>query len=305
MDLRTITGSFFNTDNTITAACSPLLLEQTMSMCDYYEHLLSKTVPGSDVWRINHSHDNPVDVNGHTARILELALEMYEVSGGRFNIAIGSVMELWKFGSGTEAIPDPKALSRALSVIDCKQIRLSGGSVQIPDGMQIDLGGIAKGYIADRIAEELYINGVESALINLGGNIAAIGQKPDGNRWKVGLQIPFIERSHRDSFWSVMDCINESVVTSGSYERGFYQDGRWYHHIIDPETGMPVDNDILSVTVCAKSSFLADALTTPMFLLGEREGMDLADRYGVDAAYYLRDDRIITNAGMKKRLRFL
>jgi thiamine biosynthesis lipoprotein len=302
VDLHTVTGSFFNTENTITAACTPLLLDRAMSMCDYYDHLLSKTAPGSDVWRINQARGIPVEVSEHTINILKLALEMYDVSGGRFNIAIGSVMALWNFNSRNGDLPAPEALAATLGSMDCRQIRLSDRSVHVPDGMQIDLGGIAKGYVADRIAEDLRKNGVESALINLGGNIITIGQKPDGAPWRIGLQVPFTEQRYRDKFWSVIDCTNESIVTSGSYERGFYKDGRWYYHIIDPETGMPADNNVLSVTVCAPSSFLADALTTPLFLLGEFEGMNLADRYGVDAAYYLQDNRVIISAGMKTRL---
>ena len=302
MDLHTVTCSFFNTENAITAECDPLLLKQAVSLCEYYDNLLSKTAPGSDVWKINRSHGDPVEVSEHTAGILKLALEMYDVSEGLFNVAIGSVTALWNFNSGSKYIPTLDALDEALRIIDCRQIRLLGRSVYVPDRMQIDLGGIAKGYIADKIAESLSENGVKSALINLGGNIITIGHKPDGTPWKIGLQVPTTERKHRDKYWSVVECMNESVVTSGSYERGFHKDEQWYHHIIDPKTGMPSDNDVLSVTVCSSSSFLADALTTPLFLLGEREGMHLADRYGVDAAFYLRDNSVVINAGMEKRL---
>ena len=302
MEMHTATGSFFNTENAITAACSQLLLKQAMSMCAYFDRLLSKTVAGSDVCKLNQARGVPVEVSEHTIRILRLALEMYDASAGRFNIAIGSAMALWNFNNGIGDIPAPEALVKSLDVIDCSQISISGCFVCAPCGMQIDLGGIAKGYIADRIVEYLRASGVESALVDFGGNIITIGQKPDGTPWRVGLQFPFTERKYRNNYWSVMDCSNESVVTSGSYERGFYKNNRWYHHIIDPETGNPTDNDVLSVTVCTPSSFLADALTTPLFLLGEHAGMDLADRYGVDVAYYLRDNRVIISAGMEKRL---
>ena len=302
MLLHTVTGSFFNTEVTITAACAPVLLEQALSMCDYYNGLLSKTIPGSDVWRINHANNISAAVSEHTINILRLAMEMYDASEGRFNIAIGSVMKLWDFNDGSGCLPSEKSLAEALGNIDCGLICLSGCSVRIPDGMQIDLGGIAKGYIADRVVEYLRENGVQSALVNLGGNIITIGQKPDGVPWKIGLQVPFTDRSYRDKYWSTVDCINESVVTSGSYERGFQKDNRWYHHIIDPDTGMPSDTNILSVTVCAPSSLLADALATSLFLLGEKKGMDLAKQYGVDVAYYLQDNCAITNIGMMKRL---
>ena len=302
MKLNTISGSFFNTENTITAACSTLTLEKMIQLCGYYDRLLSKTAPGSDVMKINQAGGKPVEVNHHTSAILKLALEMYEASGGRFNIAIGSVTKLWNFSGGNQDLPEPGALADALNALDCSRIELSDDSVRVPENMQIDLGGIAKGYIADRIAEELRSCGVGSALINLGGNIVTIGHKPDGTPWRIGLQFPFTDRNYRDKFWSVLDCVNESVVTSGSYERGFHKDGRWYHHIIDPATGMPSDNGVLSVTVCAPSGFLADALTTPMFLLGEREGMKLADSYGADAAFYLSDNSVVISPGMANRI---
>jgi len=300
--LNTVQGSFFNTENKITAACDMSLLHQALSICDYFNSLLGKTVPGGDVWAINHARGSTVEVSEHTMRILELALEMFDVSGGRFNIAIGPVISLWGFQSGSADIPAQEALALALANTDCGLIRLSGHSVEVPDGMQIDLGGIAKGYIADRVAEYLRENGVGSALIDLGGNILTIGRKPDGSPWKIGLQVPFIDREYRDKYWSVLECCDESIVTSGIYERGFFKNDRWYHHILDSATGMPVDNGVLSVTVCASSSFLADALTTPLFLLGEREGASLAGRYGVDAAFYLNDNRVILSAGMEKRL---
>ena len=300
--MNTVSGHFFNTENTIIAECDPRLSERALALCGYYHNLLSKTVPGSDVWNVNHSQGRPVEVSRHTAAIIKLALEMNEASGGKFDIAIGSVASLWRFTEGRETIPERETLTGAIAAMREGRVMLSGRVVRTPKDVSIDLGGIAKGYIADEIADHLRTNGVESALINLGGNILTIGRKPDGTPWKVGLQLPFIERGYRDKIWSFLDCTDESVVTSGSYERGLFIDDRWYHHILDPETGMPADNDVLSVTVCAQTSFLADALTTPLFLLGGRKGIELADRYGVAAAYYLRDNKVIMNTGMKKRL---
>lgn len=301
-ELHTVTGHYFDTDNTITAACDPALLAHSMELCDYYNNLLSKTIPGSDVWRISHANGEPVEVSIHTIQILKMALEMFDASGGRFNIAIGPVMALWHFTDGSRVIPEPEAIAAAMKHLDCGNIRLSECTVQVPEGMQIDLGGIAKGYIADRLAEDLRKDGVDSAIVNLGGNVITIGCKPDGSPWQLGLQIPSPNRSIRDKFWAVLDCKDESVVTSGSYERGFYKDGRWYHHILDPKTGMPVENDVLSVAVCAPTSLLADALTTPLFLLGSKEGMTLAASYGVDVAYYLRDNRVVVSKGMYSKL---
>jgi len=300
--MNTVNGFYFNTDNTITADCASPVLERVLDICAYYENLLSKTIPGSDIWRINHSCGEPVEISPHTTRIISLALEMREASGGKFDIAIGSVTSLWRFTDGSNIIPDSQALTGAVAAAKNAVVELTGDTVRTQGGTELDVGGIAKGYIADAIADELRKSGVESALINLGGNIVTVGLKPDGTPWKIGLQVPFTDRTYRDKFWSAVYCTDGSVVTSGSYERGFRNGGNWYHHIIDTATGMPAVSDVLSVTICAASGFLADALSTPLFLLGEHEGLTLADRYGVDAAYYLKDNRIVLNKGMNARI---
>lgn len=302
MELRTVSGQFFNTENSITAYCDLETLNHTLSLCERYHALLSKTLPDSDVWRLNHAQGAVVNVSEHTAQILRLALEMYQASGGSFNIAVGPAIKLWHFNDEKFHVPDREALKAALSNTDCRKISINENQVCLPDGMQIDLGGIAKGYIADRIAEYLRSKGIRSALINLGGNIATVGRKPDGNPWCIGLQLPTRDRTQRQRFWAVVECSDASVVTSGSYERGFFSNDRWYHHILNPQTGMPIDNGVLSVTVCARESFLADALTTPLFILGPEKGAELAQQYQVDVAYYMEGDCLVMNSGMQKRI---
>ena len=294
--LNTVSGKYFDTFNTISAPCDQEILQRAMDRCQYYNDLLSKTVPGSDVWNCNHAEGKPVVVSDHTARILSLALEMNRNSGGAFNIAIGEAIGLWHFTDGTAILPDPEKLAAAVRKADCTKIRLEGNTVTLPADLQIDLGGIAKGYIADRIADELREAGVFCALLNFGGNVVTVGTKPDGSPWTVGLQTPGGERGK--DFWAYIPSADGTLVTSGVYERSFMKDGVLYHHILDPRTGWPVQNDILTVTAVAKDSLLADAITTALFVLGPNPGFQLAAYYGVQCVYLRRNGKVSFTPGM-------
>ena len=287
LSMNQVSGDYFDTFNTITAPASVELLQRAMDECIYYNKLLSKTVPGSDVWRINHNQGKPVEVSDHTRRILEMALEMNRSSDGAFNIAVGPAVALWHFTDGTAVLPDRDQLKAAIARADCSRIVLDGNTVFVPDDVEIDLGGIAKGYICDCVADYLRANGVASALLNFGGNVVTIGNRPDGKPWTIGLQRPSGERGKE--FWAAVKSCDNTLVTSGIYERSFTLNGVTYHHILDPRTGWPVQNHILTVTAITKSSLLADAITTALFVLGPEKGLSLAEKYGVSAVY-LRDD---------------
>jgi thiamine biosynthesis lipoprotein len=293
---NTIQGFYFDTRNTISAPCDASILEDAMQRCDDFNHLLSKTIPGSDVWRVNHAEGCPVQVNAHTMNILRTAAQISEASHGAFNIALGPAIALWRFKENPAHTPDPQALIQAVALANDQNIILGEDTVTVPPTMQIDLGGIAKGYIADCIADELRARGVKSALLNFGGNVVTIGAKPDGTPWTIGLQTPDKERDQ--AYWAAVKCVDGVVVTSGVYERGFNLHGVRYHHILDPRTGWPVQNGIRSVTICTQRSLLADALTTALFVLGTEEGMQLAYQYNVQAVYLLDDQRIVYTQGM-------
>jgi thiamine biosynthesis lipoprotein len=294
--LHTVRGFYFDTENTISAYCDAALLEAAMRRCSDYHNLLSKTTPGSDVWRINHAEGAPTPVSAHTLNILRTAAQVSQASGGAFNIAVGPAIALWRFKDTAPHLPDPQALAEAIARADYTQIALDETSVTVPATMQIDLGGIAKGYIADCIAAELREQGVASALLNFGGNVVTIGTKPDGSPWSIGLQTPDGERGK--AFWAAVKSVDGTVVTSGVYERGFEIDGVRYHHILDPRTGWPVQNGLLTVTACTQSSLLADALTTAMFVLGPQAGMHLAHQFGVQAVFLSRDGTVTYTQGM-------
>ena len=293
--MQTVGGKYFDTFNTISACCEKKLLQEAMDQCPFYNALLSKTVEGSDVWRINHAAGKPVSVSEHTLTILKTAAEISAASAGAFNIAVGPAINLWRFTSGEAKIPDTERLKTIVSNADCSKIRLQGSNVTVPAGMEIDLGGIAKGYIVDRIADFLHERGVRNAILNFGGNVVTLGNKTDGSPWIVGLQAPFGE--HGKKCWAAVPCSNQCVVTSGVYERGFYLDGVRYHHIVDPRTGWPVQNGVDCVTVRAENSLLADGLTTALFVLGPAEGLRLAERFHVQAVYLEHDGKISYTSG--------
>jgi FAD:protein FMN transferase len=292
----TAQGVYFDTINTIRAWCSESVLVEAMAECRKYNDLLSKAVHGSDVWRVNHAEGTAVTVNEKTMAILRLAQEVNEASAGAFNIAVGPAVALWHFTDGSTIVPDAKALSDAAACADCTRMRLAGNSVRMPPEMQIDLGGIAKGYIADEIANFLRERGVKHAMLNFGGNVVTVGSKPDGSAWKVGLQNPLGKRG--EDFWAFVESQDSAVVTSGIYERGFAENGNWYHHILDPRTGWPVENNLLTVTACTKSSMLADALTTAMFVMGPVEGSQLAGTFGAHAVFLEKNNRVTYTKGL-------
>lgn len=291
-----VVGFYLDTVITLTAYVDDVsVLNDALQECGRYEALLSRTVEGSDVWRVNHAAGAPVTVSGDTIEIIEAARRVSELSGGAFDISIAPASTLWDFTSGEKVLPDASALEAAARLVDYSRIVVEGDTVTLPEGMMIDLGGIAKGYIADRVKAYLEARGVESAILSFGGNIVAIGQKPDGNPWKVGIQD--IDRPTGE-YMLVSKNFGGSTVTSGIYERGFEVDGIWYHHILDPATGWPVQNELASVTIFSDSSMLGDALATAAFALGTEGGTALIEGIeGVEAVFIARDRSVTYTSG--------
>ncbi|MBQ7037751.1 MAG: FAD:protein FMN transferase [Clostridia bacterium] len=255
------------------------------------EALLSATRENSDVMRLNTAGGQPVTVAPETAEVLALARRYAQLSEGALDITIRSASVLWDFTVGT--IPEAAALQQAVSLIDYRGLHLVGHTVTLEKGA-VDLGGIAKGYIADRVASVLRGKGVRSALIDLGGNIVAIGNK-EGAPFRIGIKDP----SATDSLCAVIEKSDMSVVTSGIYERGFDQDGVRYHHLLDPATGMPVQNTLASVTIVAEKSADADALSTACFVMGEERARTLIESLSdTEALFVRRDGTVSATAGL-------
>ena len=277
------------------------LLSDAAAECLRYEQLLSKTVEGSDVWNINHANGTRVPVSDETRYLIEQALEFSRISEGRFDISIDPCTSLWDFtGENIGILPDPDELAAAAAKVDWTRIDVNDEGVLLPAGMSIDLGAIAKGYISDQIAEFLESRGVESGLLNFGGNVRSIGSKPDGTHWRVGIQDP--EGIRDQSIVGIVALTGDSVVTSGIYERGFTLDGICYHHILDPETGWSVQNELAGISIITKNACTADALSTTVFTMGLEEGKAFIENLdGVDAIFVTKDGEVSWTSGLVER----
>ena len=285
-----MTGMYFDTVVTVEAwGADSDTLEHCMEMCETYEQMLSAHIETSEISAINQAEGQPVTVSEETAELIKLGCSYGRLSEGRFDITIAPASNLWDFHDSENAsLPDARELSEAVSHVDYRCVQVDGCTVTLTDPeAAIDLGGIAKGYIADRMKEYLEKEGVEHALINLGGNMLAVGGRYDGTDFRIGIQKPFAQTGTVLASVSVSD---KSVVSSGNYERYFKLDGRIYHHILDPDTGYPADTGLYQVTIISDSSVQGDALSTTCFLLGLDKGMELIQSLDGVEAVFVTDD---------------
>ena len=284
------------------------LLDDCLALCDKYELVFSRTNEKSELYKLNHRKDTsdkdpnadgqttPYPVSGTAdtwhisedlAALLSEGLAITRESDGAFDIAIAPLTSLWDFTAEDPKVPDDAAIQKALPLCSSDGVTIDGQDITLPsDDIQFDVGAIAKGYIADRLKDFLVKKGVNSAIINLGGNVLCIGSKPDGTPFKVGIQKPFADRNETEA---VMDITGKSVVSSGIYERCFKQGGKLYHHILNPQTGYPYENGLISVTIISDQSVDGDALSTTCFALGLEDGLKFAEKKGVQAVFITED----------------
>lgn len=227
------------------------------------ESLLSVTDAASEIYTLNHTGSRVLSET--SGDLLEQALAICERTDGALDISIYPVVRAWGFTTGSYAVPSDGTLSALLENVDYTRIQYdsTSGGAELPAGMEIDLGSIAKGYTGDRLVALLRESGVSSALLNLGGNVQVLGSKPDGSAWRVAVRDP-----RGDDYIGVLEVTDKAVVTSGGYERYFEQDGIVYWHIIDPSTGQPARNGLTSVTIVGDSGTLCDGLSTSLFVMG-------------------------------------
>ena len=267
------------------------VLEGCEKLCKKYDSMFSNKIEDSEISRINSAGGNPVEVSKETIKLIKKGIYYSEMSDGVFYITIAPVSNHWDFKAETPLVPSPEAIAEAVSHVNYENIIIRDNTVKLTDPHAgIDLGAIAKGYIADRIKDYLEEEGVRHAMINLGGNVLAMGSKLDGSDYNIGIQEPFDETGEPITSVKISD---KSVVTSGIYQRYFKADGKIYHHILDPNTGYPCENNLYSVTILTDSSLTADALSTTCFLLGYDRGMKLINQLdNVDAVFITNDNQI-------------
>lgn len=305
------TGFYFDTVITIQIfdKKDEKLLDSCMDLCSEMEKIFSKTDENSELYRLNQgllpqNEDKSYTISPDLYAVIEKGLDFSKKTENSFSICLGSVTNLWNFSSQTSSdapiLPSKTELEAVLMHTNPDSVTLlSDNRIQITDSdMYLDLGGIAKGYIADRLKDYLVSEGVKSAIIDLGGNLVCIGNK-NNMPYTIGIQRPFADRSETIATMKISD---KSVVSSGIYERYFIVDEVLYHHILNPKTGYPYTNDLLSVTIVADYSVDSDALSTSAFALGLKDGLIFIEEYpGADAVFITTDGNLHFTEGFEKK----
>ena len=278
--------------------------------CVFFEHALSRTRGDSDISRAHAASPDPVAVAPETAELVELALGYCARSEGLFDVTMGTVTSLWDFHTGK--MPSARSLDEALGHLGWEHVRVNraASTLAIDDPATVlDLGGVAKGYIADDLARVLRSFGVTRFVINLGGNVLVSGGRPEnraarpphraGSPWKIGVVNPRDPAHHR----VLIDVVSGSVVTSGAFERRFARGGRVYHHILDPRTGMPAETDLACATIVSPRSLDGDGYSTTAFMMGAERARSFVEALdGVEGVFIDAADRVTWTSGLEDRL---
>ena len=268
-------------------------IDDAYDLCAQLDKTLSKTVEVSDIYKVNSAKCQWVEVSDYTAELLKAGLEYCELSNGRFDVTVGRLTDLWDFHAAEPKMPKADDVDDAIKHVDYKCVEMNGNQVRLTDpDMKIDLGGIAKGYIGDKMVELMEEEGVTSGIVNLGGNVICIGSKPGEDAFNIGVEAPFSDRTEIVGSIPVAD---KTLVTSGVYERMFEHNGKIYHHILDVDTGYSIDNDLDAVTIIADKgkSMNCDAMSTICLIKGYEEARKFIESQdGVEAVFILRDGTV-------------
>ncbi len=270
------------------------------------ERLFSVTIEGSEVAKINTSPSGvPVAISQETLSVLDYGIEMTKATNQAFHVGISPLVSLWGFtGAEEKTVPPQDEIEAVLPLISVNDILIDLETLTVTlekEGMALDFGGIAKGYVADVVTAYLQSKDVENALFSLGGNISAIGQKPSGEPFKIAVANP-LDMADYIGVLEISDCF---VVSSGGYQRYFEEDGVVYHHILDVQTGYPTDSDLLGVTIISKSGIEADVLSTALFALGVEKSLELiADFEGVEVIFVTKYGEVLATQGIAQSFTF-
>ena len=277
------------------------IFEDLFDRMDQIEQTMSKTIDTSEVSRINRFSETAdlsktLEIDPDVFTVIETALDYGHKSKGRFDITLAPIVDLWAIGTEAENVPEPEAIEALLLNVGLDKIKINGeNNISLAQNTKIDLGGIAKGYAADEVADMLKASGVKRAIINLGGNVKVVGEKSEGVPFKVGIQDPL---DARNNYLGIVSVSDKTIVTSGDYERFFEKDGKRYHHIFDPSTGYPYETNVASVTVISDDSIVADAMSTILYLMDVEDGLAFVDTLeGVDCIYVTKDYELFISNG--------
>ncbi len=279
-----------------------IAVEESMERIREIENLMSKTIETSDIYKLNNNPETEIEIDSESRNVLKKALEYAELTAGDFDPTIGALVELWGIGTEDAAVPEQAEIEAALANTGYKHLIINEKSAEINQkGVKIDLGGIAKGYAAEEVKKVVQKYNIEHAFVNLGGNVLVIGDKVDGSPWKIGIQDP---REGRGNVMAVVDAVDKTIVTSGNYERYFEENGKLYHHILNPKTGYPAENNLLSVSIISENSFDADALSTAVYVMGVEKGIKFIDNMeNIDVMFITEELDVYLSSGLKKILK--
>lgn len=279
------------------------VLDQVFAHIKSYENILTMHEAGSEIDEVNQNAGiKPVKVSEEVFNLVELSIEHAQLSEGLFDVSIGVLTSLWNIGSSDARKPSQAEIDEVLPLVGYEKIELHREDLTIflqEKGMKIDLGGIAKGYIVDKAAEFLVEHGVTAAVIDLGGDIFVVGNNIHGNPWNIGVQNPFLGRGQ---IIGTVKAVNQSIVTSGVYERVFEEDGVDYHHLLNPFDGYPFMNDLAGVSIVSETSAEGDALSTAAFGMGLEKGLEFIEAYeGAEAVFIGYDRKIYITSGLEEK----
>ncbi len=293
------TATFFAMDTAMdfTVYGDAALLDEAETLIGSLEEQVSVTDEHSDIYAIDHTGSG--SLSGNAAELMEQALELCRRTGGALDISVYPIVRAWGFTTGSYQVPDEETIQSLLPLVDYTQIQYDAatGVVTLPEGMEIDLGSVAKGYAGQLAAQMLREHGVQSALLNLGGNVQTVGTKPDGSPWQIGIKDP-----QGEDAMMVLSVEDQAVVTSGGYERYFEQDGQTYWHIMDPFTGHPADSGLISVTIVGDEGVVCDGLSTALFVMGLEKAADLWAQSGdFEAVFVTASGEVYITEGLRDR----
>lgn len=292
--------SIYDMDGDLDNEKAEAAINKAYKRCRELENTLSNTIESSEVSQINSAGGKWVTVGKDTLKVVKAGVKYGELSDGDFDITIGSVSGLWDFQSENPVVPEQSKITEALKHVNYKNIQFNGNKIRIIDPeAKLDLGGIAKGYVADELTTLLEKEGVTSAVINLGGNISTIGGKPDGSPFVIGIEKPYTDRTE---IIGTTTADNQTVVTSGIYERQFQKDGKIYHHVLSSKTGYPAETQLEAVSLVAKKgrSMDIDAMSTICLMKGVDGGKAFIKKQkGVEAVFSAQGKEVAKTKGMK------
>ena len=281
-------------------------LAEAKGRVEAIENAISTTKRNSDIYKLNHASGASCAVRGDTAFLFEFTHGMYKATDMALNPALYPVISAWGFTTGTYRVPAAQEIEELLSNTDFLQAELTnteaGAEIRVAKGMELDFGAVGKGYAGDEIIRIFKEHDVKYALLDLGGNVQALGTKTDGSKWTVGIKNPW--GGDPVCTVKIADC---AVVTSGGYERFFTDDdGKRYIHIFDPKTGYPVENDLESVTIVCQKGLYADALSTSLFVMGKDKAIDWwSQNGGFDFILITKDEELFYSSGIKDDVKIL